>query len=417
MSRGSHSQVAIIGAGPYGVTIAAYLKSAGADFRIFGTPMHRWRYQMPRGMFLKSEGCASTLSDPTGRHTLASYCAEKQLSYGEWGVPVSLDVFAQYALSFQRDLVPDVEDVMITEVDACDGGFRLQLADGTTVSADKVVVATGLEHTAHIPPEVAGLPCGLLSHSSDHRELSRFKGSDVTVIGGGQSALETAALLSEQGASVRLLVRKPSLNWNEPPRIERPLYQRLRYPASGLGRGLEAWAYSNVPMLFRHLPPEVRIRKAKTVLGPAGAWWLRDRVVGKIEILNSIGVRGAEQKGSRVVLRAARPNGRPLDVTTDHVIAATGYRYALQRLPFLSGSLKSWLRTEQEFPALSANFESSVPGLYFAGIASASCFGPAMRFLVGAGFAGRRVARHIAATTRLGRSPAIFDFMSGPKCR
>ena len=413
-----HSQVAVIGAGPYGVSIAAHLQMAGLDFRIFGKPMHRWQFQMPRGMFLKSEGCASSLSDPSGRHTLTRYCAGNGLPYGERGAPVALDVFTQYALSFQRDLVPNVEDEMVTAIDTCNDGFELRLANGTVARARRVVVATGLENAAHIPPELAGLPSELVSHSSDYYDLSGFKGKDVTVIGAGQSALETAALLSEEGASVRLVVRKPSLNWNTPPHtVRRPAYQRLRYPISGLGTGLEAWAYCNAPNLFRHLPQQIRLRKAKDILGPAGAWWLKDRVAGRFQILSSTFVRKAEESGSRVALQATGPDGRTLDLSTDHVIAATGYRYALQRLPFLSSGLLSRLRAEHGFPALSANLESSVPGLYFTGVASLNSFGPAMRFIVGADFTARRVASHVAATARQGHSPSVYQFANSlTKC-
>src|SRR6266540_4232812 len=77
----SCATVCIIGAGPYGVSIAAHLRSIGIDFRIFGISMHRWRAQMPIGMFLKSEGRGSSLSDPTGHHTLARYCTEEGLQY------------------------------------------------------------------------------------------------------------------------------------------------------------------------------------------------------------------------------------------------------------------------------------------------------------------------------------------------
>jgi cation diffusion facilitator CzcD-associated flavoprotein CzcO len=418
LRRLPHSQVAVIGAGPYGVTIAAHLQSVGIDYRIFGRPMHRWQFQMPKGMHLKSEACGSSLSDPAGGHTLARYCAENKLPYGAWGVPVSIDVFTQYALSFQRDLVPNIEDVIVTGIDSSREGFELRLANGTTATAANVIVATGLEHAAYVPPALTGLPRELLSHSSEHHELNRFKGMDIAVIGGGQSALETAALLSEGGASVRLLVRKPSLSWGERPgTFRRTAYQRLRYPISALGRGLAAWAHCNLPMLFRHLPQRVRLEQVKTAHGPAGAWWLKDRVVGQLQILTNTVVVSADQRGSRVVLQAVGQDGRSLDLTTDHIIAATGYRFSLGRLPFLSGGLRSRLRTEQEFPALSSNFESSVPGLYFTGVASAGCFGPAMRFLVGTGFTGRRVAGHIAATARPSRSPAIFHFANNASCR
>ncbi len=414
----SRRTVAIIGAGPYGVSIAAHLQSAGIDFRIFGRPMYRWQCQMPKGMFLKSEGCASSLSDPTARYTLAQYCAQNGLPYGERGAPVSLEVFTRYALSFQRGLAPTVEEVMVDGVDASGDGFELRLANGATVSVGKVIVATGLEHAAQIPPILAGLPSELLSHSADHPDLSRLKGRDVTVIGGGQSALEAAALLSEEGATVRLVVRNPSLAWNPMPRfVRRPLYERLRRPVSNLGQGLELWACCAAPTLFHHLPQRIRFERVKTVLGPAGAWWLKDRVVGRVQTFLGHFVRRAEARGDRAVLQVAGQDGQVLDLTTDHVIAATGYRFDLQRLPFLSQSLKSRLRAEQRQPVLSSHFESSVPGLYFTGLASASCFGPAMRFLHGADYTARRVSQHIFAGQRQYGLPPAFQCAPAPRCK
>jgi cation diffusion facilitator CzcD-associated flavoprotein CzcO len=413
----SRRTVAIIGAGPYGVSIAAHLQSAGIDFRIFGRPMHSW-CQMPKGMFLKSEGCASNLSDPTARYTLARYCAERGLPYGQRGAPVSLEVFTRYALSFQRALAPTVEEVMVDGVVASGDGFEVRLADGATVSAGKVIVATGLEHAARIPPVFAGLPSELLSHSADHHDLRRLKGRDVTVIGGGQSALETAALLSEEGATVRLVVRNPSLAWNPMPRfVRRPLYERLRRPVSNLGQGLELWVSCTAPMLFHHLPQRIRFERVKTVLGPAGAWWLKERVVGRMQIFLGHFVRRAEARGGRAVLQVAGQDGQVLDLTTDHVIAATGYRFDLQRLPFLSQSLKSRVRAEQQQPVLSPHFESSVPGLYFTGLASASCFGPAMRFLHGADYTARRVSHHIVAGQRQYGLPPAFQCARAPRCK
>jgi len=418
MASLSRRTVAVIGAGPYGVSIAAHLQSAGMDFRIFGRSMYRWLRQMPKGMFLKSEGCASSLSDPTARHTLARYCAERGLPYGERGAPVSLEVFTQYALSFQRALAPNVEEVMVDGVEASGDGFELRLADGATMRASKVILATGLEHTAHIPPVLAGLPSEFLSHSADHYDLSRFKGRDVTVIGAGQSALEAAALLCEEGATVRLIVRNPSLAWNQTPKfVRRPLYQRLRRPVSNLGEGLELWVCCTAPTLFHRLPQRIRFERVKTVLGPAGAWWLKDRVVGRVQTFLGHFVRRAEARGDRAVLQVAGQDGQVVDITTDHVIAATGYRFDLQRLPFLSQSLKSRLRAKQQQPVLSTHFESSVPGLYFTGLASASCFGSAMRFLHGADYTARRVSQHIFAGQRQYGLPPTFQCAPAPRCK
>src|SRR5438094_364210 len=412
MDSNTRAMVAVIGAGPFGVSIAAHLQSAGVNFRIFGKPMHRWQSLMPTGMFLKSEGRASNLSDPTRSHTLARYCSENALPYEEGGGPIPLEIFTRYALSFQRNLAPNVEEVMVTGIERSLDGFELQLANGRTAKAGKVIVATGLEHAAHIPPELAHLPHELLSHSGDHCDVSRFRGVEVTVIGGGQSALEAGALLSEAGASVSVLVRKPSLEWNQVPRVpkvvRRSLYERLRYPKSDLGTGLELWFCCAAPMLFRHLPQRIRLEKVKTVLGPAGAWWLKDRVVGRVQILLDHSVRRAEPKGPRAELQVSGQDGRVFDLKTDHVIAATGYRFDLQRLPFLSQSLKAQLRAELHGPRLSSTFESSVPGLYFTGLASANTFGPAMRHIQGTDFTARRISRHIVDELR--HYPALPGF-------
>jgi FAD-dependent urate hydroxylase len=243
---------------------------AGIEFRIFGKPMYRWQRQMPRGMFLKSEGRACSLSDPNSSYTLARYCAEQGLHYAETGKPISLEVFTQYALWFQRLFAPNVEDVLGTNVEKSPNGFEVHLSDGSTLLARNLAVATGLDDADHAPTELSLLPPDLVSHSSQHCDLNRFRGQHVTIIGGGQWALETAALAAEQGASVRLLVRKPSLVWNRVPTGEwRSSYEHMRRPASNLGEGLALWFYSTKPMLFRRLPQRMRFEKVRTELGPA----------------------------------------------------------------------------------------------------------------------------------------------------
>lgn len=355
---------------------------------------------MPKGMFLKSEGRASNLSAPGG-HTLAQYCADRGIRYGDTGEPVSLEVFTQYALAFQRDLVPSVEEVMVAQVEHSSEGFHLTLANGERARARHVIIATGLDHAAYVPPELHGLPSELLSHSSDHSDLSGFRWKEVVVIGGGQSAIESAALLFEEGAFVQLLVRAPSLLWNSGPRNSPPsLYQRVRTPPSALGSGLQLWAYANAPQLFRYLPQAARFDRVKNVLGPAGAWWLKERVVGRIPVLLRHSVFKAKVQGGRAILEAAGSDGKIRPITADHVFAATGYRFTLDRLPFLSPDLKSLVRVEAGKPVLSSYLESSVPGLYFTSLASANSFGPAMRFLHGADYTARRISRRIAGQQR-----------------
>jgi hypothetical protein len=369
-------------------------------------------------MFLKSEGCASSLYDHGGHHTLSRYCAREGLPFGERGKPVSREIFARYAVSFQQELVPNVEETMVVSVTKTDNGFELVLDSGEKLNARQVVIATGLEYMAFTPPALVQLPATFRSHSADHYDLSRFRGSDVTVIGGGQSALETAALLSEEGASVRLLVRKRSLAWNPIPEdLERSPYQRLRHPRTDLGDGLQLWFYCSAPSLFRYLPQRVRIDRAKNVLGPAGGWWLKERVIGRIPISSGVTLRTAEVQRGRVLLHVSDDANESQVLTTDHVIAATGYRFELQRLPFLSEGIKARLRDEQQLPILSADFEASVSGLYFTGLASSYFFGPLMRFLCGAGYTAQRVSSKIAASLRDQRPIPRLTFGRVTKCR
>jgi hypothetical protein len=400
----SSCEVVIIGAGPYGLSTAAHLRATGREFRIFGSPMRTWRAYMPAGMFLKSEGCASNLSDPAGSYILERYCAEHRRTYGDYAVPVSLETFTDYGLSFQRKLVPDVEDVQVTALTASPGGFELELDGGERVAARRVVVAVGATYFGHVPSTLRHLPPELVSHSSAHQSLDGFRGRDVTIIGGGQSALETAALLHEQGAHPRVLVRRASIAWNATPgATRRALPQRIRRPPAGLGAGWRTLFYSEAPWAFYQLPHETRVRAVRTVLGPAGAWWLKDRVVGHVPVLLGHRVLGADRRGDRVALLLDQPDHGRKELLTDHVIAATGYRVDLRALPFLSPALRSRVRQVSQSPVISRDFEASVEGLYFVGLAAANHFGPVMRFVYGADFTARRVVKHLAASASNGR--------------
>ena len=375
--------------------------------------MRRWLTQMPKSMLLKSESCASSLFDPTGHYTLARYCSDKAIPYPEYGTPVSRELFAEYGLSFQQRLVPEVEDVTVTGVHKATDDFELQLSSGETLRAEKVILATGVDYMAYMPGELRQLPSELRSHTADHSDFGAFKGKEVIVVGAGQSALETAAILHEVGASVSLLVRESKVIWNSAPTLtHRSWYKRLRSPRTSFGDGIGLWLYDNVPGLFHCLPQRLRLEKVRTALGPAGAWWLKDRVVGRLPILLDHRIRGAAARGGRVTLRVTDQNQRNRDIIADHVIAATGYRFNIENLPFLDHSLKHKLRQEDGSPRLSVNFESSASGLYFTGLGSANAFGPAMRFVAGADYPAQRIARHFARAQRL----PIRQFAEYEKC-
>ncbi len=311
---GGSPQVAIIGAGPYGLSIATHLRARGIGFHIFGSPMQSWRARMPMGMFLKSEGFASNLYDPGGHFTLRQFCAQYGFAYGDMGVPISLETMTAYGLSFQKQLVPDLQDRTVVALDRSPDGFRLRMDDGDVVAVSQVVVAVGGNYFQYVPSTLAHLPAEFLSHSSEHCELNRFKGHDVTVIGGGASAVDLAALLHEIGAEVRLVARQPSITFvffgSAKPRS---LWQRVRYPMSGIGAGWRSRFFTDAPMLFRHLPQDIRLRTVRTYLGPAGAALMKDRIIGRVPLLLVRAPRRAEiRRGrNRPRHRGNRLQGRP----------------------------------------------------------------------------------------------------------
>jgi len=386
-------QIAIIGAGPYGLSIAAHLRARGLGFRIFGSPMESWRTRMPAGMFLKSEGFASDLYDPERRFTLKQFCTQNGLPYGDTGVPIPLETMVAYGLCFQKQIVPDLENKTVVALDHSSEGFRLRLDNGETVTAPRVIVAVGSGYFRYIPPSLAHLPPEFLSHSSEHHDLSRFKGQDVIVLGGGASALDLAALLHEIGAQVRLVGRRPSLTFLPKPG-PRSLWHRIRFPMSGIGGGWRSRFFAEAPMLFRYLPQDIRLRTIKTYLGPAGGWWTKDLVLDRLPLLLAHAPKHAETWDGHVYLEL-NGNGAESKLVTRHVIAATGYRVDVRRLTFLSEGIRSCLQSLEYAPVLSRDFQSSIAGLYFVGLAAAHYLGPVMRFMFGAGYTARRLSQHL----------------------
>jgi cation diffusion facilitator CzcD-associated flavoprotein CzcO len=389
--------VAIVGAGPYGLSLAAHLRAAGVNYRQFGRPMHLWREQMPRGMFLKSQGFASNLSDPAGARTLAAFCRATGRPYADYGLPVPLDDFVAYGDWFAGHLAGSLDPALVTRLSRLGGAFELGLADGRTCRARRVVLATGVEHFAHTPPSLSGQES--VAHSSAITEPAAFSGMRVVVIGRGQSALESAALLRENGADVEIVTRSPAVAWNGPPLPpDRPLLQRLREPEAGLGSGWGTWFYSRQPGLFRYLPEQTRIYRARTALGPAGASWLRDRVEGHIPVRTSQAIDQVRVTAGGVALGLISPAGERSQVAADYVISATGYRPDLRRLTFIDDELRARLRTVARTATVDGTYQTSVAGLYMIGPAVAPVFGPVMRFVYGSAHAARTVARRLAAT-------------------
>ena len=395
MSRTATDTV-IIGAGPYGLSLAAHLRAAGRDLRIFGAPMRFWSKHMPRGMCLKSEGFASNLYDPGYKFPLRAFCFEQGIPYRDIGLPVRIDTFIAYALEFRRRYVPELEDLRVLSLTRAAAGFEMETDSGETVRARRVVVAAGLMNFGYVPPLLADLPDGWVTHSSEHNDLENFRDRRVAVLGAGASAVDLAALLLEAGAKVELVARRGAIAFHSPPSERRSFFETLKSPRSGLGTDWRSLMCTGAPLAFHVMPQSFRFRVVERHLGPAPGWFVRDAVVGRLPMHLSATITNAQIADGRVHLSFTQPALGETQIAVDHVIAATGYRVDMSRLPFIRQDTLAQLNQAEGTPVLGRHFESSIPGLYFIGAAAANSFGPLLRFAYGAKFAASRVAARLA---------------------
>jgi cation diffusion facilitator CzcD-associated flavoprotein CzcO len=384
--------VAIIGAGPYGLSLAAHLRSRGVEFRIFGEPMGSWKNNMPQGMLLKSYPWASNIAEP-GTFTVKKYCAASNLPYDDTMEALPRETFISYGEAFQARFVPSVERKMIVSLEPAARGFHATFDDGTTVQARRVVVAVGTSAFQYVPPTACHLR-DVISHSGDYGPLDGLAGKKVVVVGSGSSATDLSALLHERGNDVSLIARTASLNFAGTIR-QRGSIERAMAPDSGIGEGWTLQVCASVPWMVHYLPEHIRIRLAHTrALGPLGGSFMRDRVIGKVPLL--LGRKLVDVKSNGMVeLRTVAADGTNDTIRADHVIFATGYKIDVGRLSFL-GRLRKGMRLIHTAPRLSRHYQSSVPGLHFIGPASANSFGPVCRFVFGTPHPARHLARHFS---------------------
>jgi len=386
-------QTAIVGAGPYGLSLAAHLGAAGADFRIFGKPMTSWRENMPKGMMLKSDGFASNLSSPDPDSTLKSWCAAQGIRYHDQLIPVPLTVFIDYAAWFQKRYVPSLEEHQVVSLARSERGFVLTLDTGEMLEAANVVLAVGINWFQNMPEALRGLSPEHLSHSFGHRELSQFSGKRVLILGAGASAVNAAVMAQESNVDVGLVARANVIQFHTAPDPDAVSWLKaVTNPSSGIGPGWRSFLCSNAPRLFRRMPDAFRLRATRRHLGPESGWYMQ----GKLTAQQYLGheIEGARAQNGRAVL-ITRKDDQQHEIFADHIIAATGFRPDLRRLGFMDANLRGQIAHLEHTPRLSDRFETSVPGLYVLGVLAANTFGPLMRFMVGAEYAAPRVAAHL----------------------
>ena len=386
-----HAEVAVIGAGPHGLAAAANLAAAGIETRVFGEPMGFWERHMPVGMLLKSSWRSSHISDPDSAFTLDRFeDAEGQ----PVDRPIRVEDFVRYGRWFGDQINATLDPRFIREVRQVGSAFSLRLEDGEEFTANRVVVAAGVSPFAWRPRQFVGLPQELVSHTFDWPSLGDVPGRHITVIGAGQSALESAALLHEHGAEVELLVRAPGVNCI--PSHQTPntpvgrFVDAALYPPSEVGPRGYNWVAA-LPDVFSVLPPKAKRTVSKRCLEPWGAHWLPERMNG-VSITSGCAVEAVTRENGGLKLSLSSGGTR----TTDHVLLGTGYQVDVLRYPFLSESVKRSLHISNGHPILTRGLESSVAGLHFVGAPAAVSYGPVMRFVVGSWYSAPAVAAYIS---------------------
>ena len=223
---------------------------------------------------------------PIGDFTLRHFCTERGIEYSDAGVPVRLETFNSYGMAFQQRMVPELDERLVVSLEKSPAGFTLTLEDGEQLTAKRVVLAVGITHFEYIPENLAHLPAEFLTHSFRHHNLEPLRGKNVVVIGGGASAIDLAGLLKDVDADVRLVARKPSLQFHSkaPANGNKSWWERVRHPQSGIGTGFQLRFFADAPMCFHYLPQSLRLNTVRTSLGPSGGWFAKEKVIGRVPL-------------------------------------------------------------------------------------------------------------------------------------
>lgn len=348
--------------------------------------MSFWRDHMPAGMFLRSNWAASHIADPRKQLTLDHFKSEtgEQFTY-----PIPLQHFVDYGNWFQQKAIPGLHRDQVNRLERERSFFRVTLKSGETMRANRVVIATGIEPFPWMPEILAPLRSNHVSHSSDHCDLSRFRGQRVLIVGGGQSALDAARILHGFDANVEVVAKQNALRWvgqnawlHDLGLISKCLYSNYDVGPAGISRLV------GFPNLFRRLPRGLQDRIGRRAIRPAGTGWQRP-YLAKIRITLGRQVSFVEITGNKVHLRLSDGTERSMD----HVLVATGYRVDAARYRFFSPTIQQTLRIRNGHPVLGRGLESSIAGLHFVGKPAAWSFGPLLNFISGANFASVELLR------------------------
>jgi len=376
----------IVGAGPFGLAMAAYAKHLGIEHLVVGKSMGFWKTNMPKGMYLRS-ACDWHL-DPLNVDTIEKFVGTKGLSTKDVE-PLSLEFYLNYAQWFQEQKRILVLPALVRKLDWNESEpfrFRAVLDNGQNVAAKFVVLAVGFQYFKNLPSDLVRLlPEDRYSHTCDLVDFAEMAGKRCLIIGGRQSAFEWTALMNEAGAAeIHLCYRHHSpafaaADWSwinplmdateENPGWFRSLTQQQK---DEINRRL--WAEGRLkvePWL------KARISNGRVKL------WPQTRVEKCCELSNGD-------------LAVSMDNGQK--ITVDRIILATGYKVELTQVPFLRGSkILGRLNIQDVFPELDKHFQSSLRGMFITSLPAVQQFGPFFGFTIAVRVSARLIGRAIFA--------------------
>lgn len=385
------TELLIIGAGPFGLALAAQASHLGIEHLMAGAPMEFWRKHMPRGMYLRS-ACDWHL-DPQNIHTIERFLESRGQTPHDVE-PLSLEFYLSYAEWFQQQKQITTLPSYICELHRAADGFIAYTPEGDTIHARNVAIAPGFRHFANVPDELkALLPEGRYVHTCQFSDFSDAGNRRYLIIGGRQSAFEWAALLLEAGAAQVFISH----------RHDSPAFKTSDW--SWVNPLVDAMADN--PNWFRRLSQEEKEAvsqrqwaEGRLKLEP----WLEPRLASeRVKVLPRTEVVGAEIVEPSGELSIELSNGE--EVRCDQVVLATGYKVDITRLPLLSsGNLLAELETRNGFPVLDDHFQTSIPGLFITSMPAMQDFGPFFGFTIAVRVSAKLICDAVVTSPRGGRS-------------
>lgn len=371
------TQLLVIGAGPYALSVAALAREHGIDTVVLGRPMGFWRENMPGGMFLRSG--PDWHLDASGIHTFQAFMEERGIGPDE-ADPIPISVFLDYADWFRAAKEIEVHAGLVGTLATVDGGFEASLRNGERIRADAVVAAPGIRHYAHLPGWASSLPPGFAAHTCDLVRFGDMAGARVLIIGGRQSAYEWAALIREHGAERIDIVHRHDI-----PRFERVSW---KFVDPHVERTVAVRGY------WRNLPESQQqavTRRFWEVGRLTLEYWLAPRL-DREGIYRWPGAEVVETAPAGGELRVLLSNGARL--AADRVVFASGYQADLSKVPYLAGVLAD-VKLSNGFPVLGDAFQTSLDGLYITGFSATQDFGPFFGFVKASPAAATLIVRDL----------------------